>query len=133
MTTLQLSQTELFTRGQFLTKSLHDEGRADDAVTVASLLAALKPTRKSKYLTTGEVARRIGVSRQTIVNWINRGTLAGTRIGGRFMISLAALEKFDELNAILADLDEDRPPATTEEINVALAPGRKEWTWVGKE
>ena len=133
MTTLQLSQTELFTRGQFLTKSLRDEGRADDAITVASLLAALKPARKSNYLTTGEVARRIGVSRQTIVNWINRGTLAGTRIGGRFMVSRTALEKFDELNAILADLDEDRPPATAEEINAALAPGRKDWTWVGKE
>ncbi len=131
MTTIQLSKAELFTRGQFLTKSLRDEGRADDAVTVASLINALDLTRKPKYLTTGEVALRIGVTRQTIVNWINRGTLAGTRIGGRFMVAPAALEEFDELNAIFAALDEDRPPATAEEINAALAPGRKDW--IGKE
>lgn len=133
MKTAQLSQTELLTRGQFLTKSLRDEGRDEDAITVASLLNALKPTRKSGYLTTGEVAKRLGLTRQTIVNWVNNGSLQGVRLGGRIMIPRTAMTKFDDLNAILADLDEDRPPATTEEINAALAPGRKDWTWVGKE
>ncbi len=131
MTTLQLSQTELFTRGQFLTKSLHDEGRADDAVTVASLLAALKPARKSKYLTTGEVAKRLGLTRQTIVNWVNNGSLKGVRLGGRIMIPRTALSEYDDiLNVFESD---DYPQATDKEINAALASGRKEWTWIGKE
>ena len=131
MTTIQLSKTELFTRGQFLTKSLRDEGRTDDAMTVASLINALDLTGKPKYLTTGEVAKKLGVTRQTIVNWINKGSLDGVRLGGRMMIPQTALSEFDDILNVFES--SDHPQATDEEINAALASGREGWTWIGKE
>ncbi len=133
MTTAQKSKTDILTRGQSLSQTLRDEGRNDDAKTVTALLNALKPTPKPEYLTTGEVANRLGLTRQTIVNWVNKGSLDGVRLGGRIMIPRTALSEFDDLLDIFDALDEDRPSATIEEINTALAPGRKDWTWIGKE
>lgn len=127
--TVQLPRTDLITRGQLLTQTLDAEGRTDDAQTVAALLDALKPT----YLTTSEVAQRIGISRQSIVTWVNKGWMEGVQIGGRIMIPADSLADLDEILAIEELLNKDRPPATLEEINEALAPGRKNWTWIGKE
>ena len=133
MITAQKPTTTLLDRGQSLAQTLTAEGRTNDAQTVAALLDALQPAPPPEYLTTGEVARRIGVSRQSIVNWVKKGWLDGVRLGGRIMIPRTALAEFDDLLAIFDALDEDRPPATIEEINEALAPGRKDWTWIGKE
>ena len=133
MTTAQRSKTDLLMRGQSLAQTLRQDGRTDDAKTVAALLDALKPAPKPDYLTTGEVAKRLGLTRQTIVNWVKKGSLEGVRVGGRIMIPRTALAEFDDLLAIFDALDEDRPPATIAEINAALALGRKDWTWIGKE
>ncbi|MFZ4851071.1 MAG: helix-turn-helix domain-containing protein [Caldilinea sp.] len=35
-----------------------------------------------QYATTGEIAQRLGVSRQTVVNWIKRGFLPGAGWAG---------------------------------------------------
>jgi len=133
MTTAQPTESDLFVRGQTLAQALHREGRVEEAQTVVALLEAVKPVKQPVYLTTGEVARRIGVSRQTVVNWVKKGWLKGARIGGRIMIPRAALSDFDDLLAVFDALDADRPPATDEEINAVLKPERRNWTWVGKE
>jgi excisionase family DNA binding protein len=132
MITAQKPKTNLLDRGQSLAQTLTDEGRMNDAQTVSALLEALKPAARPEYLTTGEVARRIGISRQSVVNWVKKGWLDGVRLGGRIMIPANTLTDLDEILAVEALLNEDRPPATIEEINEALAPGRKDWTWIGK-
>jgi len=48
-----------------------------------------------KYLSTGEVASRLGVTSKTIKNWIKSGTLpAPMRIGGILRFSEVELEKW---------------------------------------
>jgi len=133
MTTTQKSTPELLTRGQSLAQNLRAEGRAEDAKTVVALIDALKPAPQPEYLTTGKVAERIGVSRQTIVNWVKKGWLKGVRLRGRIMIPSTELAEFDDLLTVFDALDAERSPPTVEEINEALAPGRKDWTWRGKE
>jgi excisionase family DNA binding protein len=133
MSTAQKSNTNLLNRGQSLAQTLTAEGRTNDAQTITALLDALQPAPRPEYLTTGEVARRIGISRQSVVNWVKKGWLDGVRLGGRIMIPANTLADLDEILAVESLLNEDRPPATLEEINEALAPGRKDWTWIGKE
>ncbi|HFQ93336.1 MAG TPA: helix-turn-helix domain-containing protein, partial [Anaerolineae bacterium] len=133
MTTAQSTEPDLLVRGQTLAQALRQEGRVEEAQTVAALLEAVNPVTQPAYLTTGEVARRIGVSRQTVVNWVKKGWLKGRRIGGRIIIPRGALSEFDDLLTVFDALDADRPPATDEEINAALEPERRNWTWVGKK
>ena len=52
---------------------------------------------------------------------------------GRIMIPSTELAEFDDLLTVFDALDAERSPPTVEEINEALAPGRKDWTWRGKE
>jgi excisionase family DNA binding protein len=49
----------------------------------------------SEFLTTAEVARRVGVGETTVRRWINTGQLDGIRVGRKlFRVSTEALEKF---------------------------------------
>lgn len=132
----------LVRRGKRLVRALQREGRTDDAQTVGALLARLEAaspagstssTSQSPWLTTGEVARRVGVSRQTVVNWVNRGILPGTRLGGRTLIAPSALDRFANLERILDDLDTERPPATPREAAASVAQTRRGWTWQDAE
>jgi excisionase family DNA binding protein len=84
---------------------------------------------RSSLLTTGEVAKRVGVSRQTVINWVRRGLLPGFRLGGRTMIAPAALERFAEVEGILDALDAERPPVSPQEAAAAIRHGRRSWTW----
>jgi len=52
-----------------------------------------------KNYTTDEVAEMLGVTAQTIRNWISNGTLLGIRIGGQWRVrheALAAMLKAGE-------------------------------------
>lgn len=62
-----LSPDEL-NKGPALAHCLRREGRADDALVIATLVRAVEPT--PTYCAPDVVAQRIGVSRQTVVNWI---------------------------------------------------------------
>lgn len=128
-------RSHLRRRGERLATVLRSEGRPDDAQTVTALLEQLEVKHgdesavDSKWLTTGDVARRIGVTRQTVVNWVNKGLLPGHRVGGRTLIAPAALHQFAELERILDDLDAERPPATPQEAADAVANSRRGWSW----
>jgi len=53
--------------------------------------------------TTGETARLLGVTAQTVINWIGSGKLAAVRVGrGRRRIAFGSLRLFVEQNAIPA-------------------------------
>ena len=62
------------------------------------------------YMTTGEAAGLIGVSLQTVKNWVRQGRLVGTRVGGRTLVTCASVQAFlDSLGSApeLAETDED--------------------------
>lgn len=45
-------------------------------------------------LTPREAARRLGVSGGTVRRWLSEGRLEGVRVGGRYRIDAAELERF---------------------------------------
>lgn len=121
--------TELVDKGRLLVRALRREGRRNDAQTVDALLQAIEGSESAPWLTTGQVAQRVGVSRQTVVNWVKKGILPGVRLGGRTLISPAALAQFAHLEGILDNLDAERTPATPAEAADATARTRQDWTW----
>ena len=126
--------TDILTRARELAHNLRQEGRDDDASTVDILLqAADKAEDTFQYLTTGEVGRRLGVSRQTIVNWIKNGVLPGARLGGRLMVPEKVMARFTRLEKILDDLDAEREPGKPDEIIALVGRGREHWTWQRKD
>ena len=52
------------------------------------------PAALAGYMTTGEAASLIGVSLQTITNWVRQRRLVGTRVGGRTLVSRASVQAF---------------------------------------
>lgn len=127
MTTIS---TDLLTRGRTLVKNLRQEGRNKDAETVDTILQVVADmTETPAYLTTGQVAQRLGVSRQTIVNWTRKEMLPGIRLGGRTMIPASALDRFATLEKLLDELDAEREPGTPDEIATLVSRGREHWTW----
>lgn len=127
MTTLD---PEIIARAHILAEELRNEGRIDDENVLRSLLSVAEQTvEPERYLTTGQVARRVGVSRQTVVNWINRGVIPGTRLGGRLVVPSAAMKQFVYLENLLNDLDGERAPLSAEEASEIVRTGRENWHW----
>lgn len=61
-----------------LKQELAQDGRARDAEAIATLLGDGEDVflrLRKRYFTPSEVADRVGVSRQTVVKWIERGEL----------------------------------------------------------
>jgi excisionase family DNA binding protein len=85
------------------------------------------------YLTTGEVGRRLGVSRQTVANWIKHGLLPGVRMGSRLMVPATTLARFARLEKILDELDAEQEPGQPGEIIELVGRERASWTWAAKE
>ncbi|HFC12756.1 MAG TPA: DNA-binding protein, partial [Anaerolineae bacterium] len=119
-------ETTLLARGKSLANTLRLEGRGEDALTIEQFIS-LYEKKTPNLLTTGQVAKRVGVSRQTVVNWINKGWLEGKRVGGRLMIPAKVLDGMDELDSVLATLDADHSPLTDEEARDILTEDRKDW------
>ena len=111
-----------------LIDSLRREGRSDDAATVEALLAAAQAEQPA-YLTTAEVAARLGISRHSVVRLIRRGHLASVAIAGRSMVTPQALERYVRIRRVLDELDADRPPLSPEEAARIGHMGRKDWPW----
>ncbi|HEX9596628.1 MAG TPA: helix-turn-helix domain-containing protein [Anaerolineales bacterium] len=134
---MAISDPKILDKGRTLVRTLRREGRRDEAQTVDALLQAVEAAPRggnplgapTPFLTTGEVAQRVGVSRQTVVNWVKKGLLDGVRLGGRTLIAPAALERFAQLEGILGNLDAERKPATPTEAAEAVTQTRKGRTW----
>ena len=131
---MAFADTNIFSRSKLLAQNLRQEGRVEDAEVVDALVQSLEqqPDR-SRFATTGEVARQLGVSRQTVVNWIKRGFLPGVKLGGRLVVPVTELARVQELAYLLNIVDAEQPPTTPEEIDNALRNERTGWTWIGKD
>ena len=51
------------------------------------------------YLSTAELAKRLGISRITVFNWIKSGKLKAERIGRGYVIDVSDAEKFTKAGA----------------------------------
>ena len=131
---MAFADTNILSRSKLLAQNLRQEGRIEDAEVVDALVQSLEqqPDR-SRFATTGEVARQLGVSRQTVVNWIKRGFLPGVKLGGRLVVPVTELARVQELAYLLNIVDAEQPPTTPEEIDNALRNERTGWTWIGKD
>lgn len=65
-----------------------------------------------EYLTTGQTARILGVSLQTIKNWVAAGELSGRRVGGRLMIRREDVSAY--LDRLAARRSHPLPPSPSE-------------------
>lgn len=129
-----MMSSEIEQSGQSLAQRLRREGREEDALVVDLLLQNVKGRRSSAaYATTSEVARRLGVSRQTVVNWIKRGVIPGVRLGARLVVPAAALVKLEEVERLLNIVEDGGAPYPTEEQLQAICKEREQWTWAGKD
>jgi excisionase family DNA binding protein len=73
------------------------------------------------YMTTGEAAGLIGVSLQTIKNWVHQGRLVGTRVGGRMLITRASVQAFfDSLGSATEPAESDEHLASAEAADAEL-------------
>ena len=70
--------------------------------------------RRGEFLTTGEAAERLGVSIPTVKRWIERGTLPGGPMGGRWLVSPESVEQIARLRAALFELDQEGYPTPDE-------------------
>jgi len=119
---MALVSTTTLARGKVLALNLCKEGRGDNAAVVEELVRRLeRQVVRSEYVTPGEIALRLGVGRQTVVNWIKRGFLPGVKIGGRLVVAAAELSRVEEIALLLDSVDAERLPATAEEIDVVLS------------
>ena len=131
---MALESTNILVRSKRLAQDLRREGRMEDAAVVEQLVQNFEQqAARPPYATTGEIARRLGVSRQTVVNWIKRGFLPGVKLGGRLVVPAAELARVEELARLLDVVDADAPTAGPEEIDSVTRDERDRWTWVDKD
>ncbi|MBU6352270.1 MAG: helix-turn-helix domain-containing protein [Chloroflexi bacterium] len=131
---MALVSMNMLQRSRRLAQDLRQEGRSEDADVVDALVQSVeKQAAHSQYATTGEVALRLGVSRQTVVNWIKRGFLPGMKLSGRLVVPTAELAQVEEVARLLDGVDAQRPPATPEETNGVSRNERDRWTWIGRD
>ena len=85
-------------------------------------LGAPDSTALAGYMTTGEAAGLIGVSLQTIKNWVHQGRLVGTRVGGRTLVTRASVQAFfDSLGSATEPAESDEDMALAEVADGELA------------
>lgn len=94
-------------------RELAQVGREDDAAAIDEAVAALSRPGRG-WLTTGQAAERLNVARQTIKNWVQRGTLRGVNIGTRWLISEESVETIEGVRRAVADMDAEGYPTADE-------------------
>ncbi len=113
---------------------LEELGLGEEARVVSELIESVEETRAPEegrgFYTTTEAARLIGVTAQTIKNWVARGLLAGYRLGGRIVIPRAALEEYLPLARAMRGI-EPLPPV--DQIVEEVRAGRKRPPWTRQD
>lgn len=126
---MAMDTEKLMERALDAQRRLEAQGLRDEARVMLDLIAevqALQPRSERQFYTTAEAGRLIGVTPQTIKNWVARDLLAGYRLGGRIVIPRDALEEYRELGAAMRAI-EPLPPI--EEIVRDLRAGRRPVKW----
>ena len=98
---------ELYAQGQA------ERARAIEAV-LSQALAGREPagSPRGEYLTTGQAARALGVSLQTIKNWVAAGHLRAVRLGGRVLVPRGAIQAY--LDKLREAQQQTRAPTAAE-------------------
>ncbi len=105
-----------------LEREMERTGRLDDKRALhEARLALARSTRE--FVTTGIAAERLGVSIPTVKRWIERGTLAGGQLGGRWLVSVESIERVLSLRRSLAALDQEGNPTPREIAELYADPG----------
>jgi excisionase family DNA binding protein len=104
-------------------EELYARGRGEHARAIEVILAraldseAPEAGLRSEFLTSGRAARALGVSPQTIKNWVAAGNLRGVRLGGRLLVPRAAIQAYlDQLR----EAQRQAPRPTRERAAAAL-------------
>lgn len=112
-------------------RRLEEQGALEDAQVVEQLVKELaaaqaEPDTQRPYYTVAEAAELVGVSGQTIKNWVSRGMLKGYRLGGRIIIPRNELDDYRSLAEASKALD---PTPSREEIIETIRAGRRPFVW----
>lgn len=119
----------LIDKAMDMKRRLAEQGATEDASIVEQLvseLTAVQPKTERPYYTVSEAADLIGVSGQTVKNWISRGMLKGYRLGGRIVIPRAELDDYLPMAQALKGID---PVPSDEEIVDIVRSGRRKFVW----
>lgn len=110
-------------RARGAVEALRRRGEVDEADIVEELLQAVDTPAVPALdmLTTGQTAQLIGVTGQTIKNWVNAGTFPGYRVGNRIMIPREKVEEYVRRARTSLDLDE----MSDEEAAESVREGRR--------
>lgn len=112
-----------------VSRRLEEQGAVEDAKVVERLVSALTAERSKKqrpYYTVSEAAEFVGVSGQTVKNWISRGILKGYHLGGRVVIPRSELDDYRSMAEASKGIE---LPVTREEIVEAVQAGRRRFIW----
>ena len=104
---------EIIDRLARLERELAEGGRQDDAAALNEAVAALAHPGRD-WLTTGQAAERLGVARQTVKNWLRRGTLRGVNTGTRWLVSAESVETIEGIRRTFADMQSEGYPSPEE-------------------
>lgn len=110
-------------------RRLEARGATEDAQVVARLvreLTAPKPKTERPYYTVSEAAELIGVSGQTVKNWISRGLMDAYRLGGRYVIPRAQLDDYRPIAEASRGIE---PLPSRDEVVEAVQKGRRRFAW----
>lgn len=121
----------LVARAGEVQRRLEAQGATEDAQIVARLVRELtaakpKPKPERPYYTVSEAAELIGVSGQTIKNWISRGLMDAYRLGGRYVIPRAQLDDYRSIAEASRGIE---PLPSRDEIVEAVRKGRRRFVW----
>ncbi len=121
--------THLIEEAQGAQQRLADQGLLQEAQIIAELvkeLTALSPQTTKAFYTTSEAAHIIGVTAQTIKNWVARGIIKGYRLGGRIVIPADVVDAYRPLADAARSID---PLPSREELIEAIQRGRRPVQW----
>ena len=104
-----------------LTALLGEVTRETDNNNVKPAAPPVDKPRLRPYLTTGEVARAIGVSPQTVKNWASAGHFPITQLGGRKVVHREHVLKY--LNSLRQEPQRE-PPWASDDVSQEELRGR---------
>jgi excisionase family DNA binding protein len=110
-------------------RRLEEQGATEDAQIVGQLVCVVslsRPKRERPFYTVSEAAELVGVSGQTIKNWISRGLMKGFRLGGRIVIPRVELDDYRPMAEASKGIE---LPVSREEIVAAVQAGRRRFIW----
>ena len=121
--------TQLVGHARDAQRTLIERGMVAEAQIIEDLvneLATLSPQIRKGFYTAPQAASIIGVSSQTIKNWVARGILQGYKLGGRVIIPLTAVESYRMLASLSKGIE---PLPAQDELVEEIRRGRRPIEW----